>query len=216
MKPYLLTAALVALTAPACLVTTTAMAQGTFTYTYSGDTSPWNVQATLTASDQAVATGLLATNLTSLFITVNGERWELGQWQSGSDPRTFFNMRVDPTSGQPSVGDYIFPGTLQCYSSSTATLLDELTLYWGGSASSVEYYHRSTGTIQNYAFDPGRWSVVYTSVPEPSTAALLALGALGSWVLLRRARVNQSRQPTPGVRLSVYLAPLARRGCTHR
>jgi hypothetical protein len=219
MKPYLLLA-LVAFTLPASLVPTPALAQGTFSYSFTGDTSPWNIGATFTASSRAVGTGWLSwtnINFNSLLITVNGERWTWGQWPTDFDARTLFNMRVDPISGQPSVGDYIFPGTMWCYADeSTTTPYDMLELGWGGSASWVTYWHAITYTRQDYAFDPGHWSVSYTSVPEPSSAALLALGALGSWVLLRRARVNQSRQPMPGVRLSAYLAPLARRGCAHR
>jgi len=60
-----------------------------------------------------------------------------------------------------------------------------------------------------------------SAVPEPSLACLFVSGLVLCLLMTRRKSVsgtkpNQSRQPTPGGRLGVFLAPSARRGCALR
>jgi hypothetical protein len=176
------------------LTATSSWAQGTFTYTFSGDTSPWHIWATFNASQQAVATGLLTrTNISDVAITVNGEPWKMGMHGSydATCPGVF--MEVDPSSGQIfGWGSHMWTDYLWCYTDNNT--FDWIRLAWSGTTPLVYYYEElPTETYQSFLGGLGQWSMSYTSVPEPSSAALLGLGALGGLGLLRRAQAQQSR-----------------------
>ena len=151
----------------AWLAATVGLAQGTFTYTFSGDDSPWNVWATFQASSNAVATGHLSTgNIISGYLLQGGHQWTL------------------MSLGFP-VDSYGIPnGTPANTQLSVVYNYDEIDIIGGIPSiqfTAIDYYPR-VGTPQQYR-STGSWNVTY-NVPEPNTTSLLVIGA----ALLRLAR----------------------------
>src|ERR1035437_9482294 len=60
------------------LTATVGFAQGTFTYTFDGDSSPMHVWATFQVGSQAVASGYLSTgNIISGYMLQGGNQWTI-------------------------------------------------------------------------------------------------------------------------------------------
>jgi hypothetical protein len=154
-----------------CLIsTTTVFAQGTFTYTFSGDNSPLNVAATFQASDSAVASGLLTSaNTTGGSLSQGGNLWSL----------YYLNFAVNTATGAPI-------GPADSTQLTAFHGLDEIDIYGGiaGEPYTEVVYWPWVGNPSTYSRTSGTWSMTYVPIPEPSAAALAVLG-LGALILRR-------------------------------
>ena len=163
--------------------TASALAQGTFTYTFSGDNSPLNVWATVQASGQAVASGGLSeANIIGGYLLQGGSQWDI--W--------YLNLHVDAVTGDP-------------IRTSTRTQITGLFGY-----NEIDVYGGVDDPMTTVAFWPwvgsptqylssGTWSMTY-SVPEPGCVSLLLLGFSGfafvrraGWLWRKPARHRSSR-----------------------
>ena len=139
------------------LLAPVAYSQGTlYTYTFSGDTSPLNVTATFTATEQAVATGFLAeTNILSSSMRLGDGR---------TAPIFRLTMPVTSYGGWP-IG---YPGYTKAFASFGLDMVEIDGGYLQDTHPAVVSWPW-VGSPQFYP-SKGSWSV---SVPEPASPLLL-------------------------------------------
>jgi hypothetical protein len=157
LNPALLVAAVLALRAAP------AIAQGTFTYTFSGDNSPLNVWATFQASEQAVATGLLNKgNIIGGYVLQGGNQWLID----------YLKFPVNPLNGNPSGGPYETDLIAEFG-------YDAVEIYGGvnNDPYTTIVYWPWVGEPSNWPRTSGSWSMVYT-VPEPHYLQLMVFGLI--------------------------------------
>jgi hypothetical protein len=152
-----------------------AQAQGTFTYNFVLDDSPWKVYALFQADSTAVASGQLTMlNTFGGYMTQGGRQAPLDRLDMPVDPVT---GTLTGDSGNTWVGAYFDRDWWDI---------------WGGN---IAYYqHRSVITYWPWVGSPaeslsgGWWNVRFTPTPEPNSLSLLGLGLLA--LALKRKRLR--------------------------
>jgi hypothetical protein len=165
------------------LTASAAFAQGTFTYTFSGDNSPLNVWATFQVGGRAVASGSLTTSdIISGYVLQGGNRWEIFS----------LSCPVDPVTALPSGNDA--DTKLVAFHN-----LDEIDIcggQWNSPYTEIVYWPW-IGSPSLYPRSSGKWNVTQV-VPEPCSFFIFMVG-LGLLVPCRwwcSGRPNKDR-PEP-------------------